>query len=106
MLLHGYAKWLSPFQKSVVECLMMQLSNRPFIFISILDYKGGFWMGPLGVWVGITPDGWIGGREVEVMDACCLLRYEGEATLACPVIWVLVIDDLVDAQDVAVVGYI
>jgi len=40
------------------------------------------------------------------MDACCLLGYGGEVTLACPVIWVLVIEDLVGAQDIAVVGYI
>lgn len=62
-------------------------------------------MGLLGVRVGIIPDGWLGGREVENMDACCVLD-ESEVTLACPVIWVLVIEDLVDAHDIAVVGYI
>jgi hypothetical protein len=63
-------------------------------------------MGLLGVPVGVTPDGWLGGREVETMDACCVLGYEGEVTLACPVIWVVVIGDLVDAHGIAVVGYI
>lgn len=63
-------------------------------------------MGLLGVWVGITPDGWLEEREVEVTGACCVLGYGREANLACPVIWVVVIGDLVDAQGITVVGYI
>ena len=62
-------------------------------------------MGFLGSRVGVTPDGWLGGREVGVMDACTVEGYWSEGNLGCPVPWVAM-KDRVDAQGVAVVGYI
>jgi len=60
----------------------------------------------VGSRVGVTPDGWLGGREVGVMDSCIVEGYWSEGNLSCPVTWVMAVKGRVDAQGIAVVGYI